>query len=274
MLLIKFSPTLTLQNCRPTLPCLLPLSLLVCTLPFAQAAQSAEICSLQASVAVQIWVGLKVPKGKSDIFQATQVLRVLLQRSRAFCQAGRKEPVFSQKSAWKLVSDRLIYHTPESFNKLRMPILLVEDLRLYLQFAIFLQAATWSNSFGISVPPFSLQLLSRCDPEVFCVHAVRNKTSQEGVLPGCCAPPKASCSKPKAILPTLCFTATVRGRTFDLICNHLCKCYSAFSAPQTNPTSFLTPTYLTLTGTFSSGLKQVWKSPPAKASRLASLAAW
>lgn len=107
---------------------------------------------------------LKVPKGNSATFQAAQVLRVLLQCSGAFCQAGKKEPMFSQKPAWNLVSERLIYHTLETFNKLKVPNLL--GPRVYLQFAIFLQAATWSNSFETSVTPFTLQL-SLHDPEVF-----------------------------------------------------------------------------------------------------------
>lgn len=110
---------------------------------------------------------LKVPKGNSDTFQAAQVLRVLLQCSGAFCQAGKKEPMFSQKPAWNLVSDRVIHHTPETSNKLRVPNPLVEGPRVYSQFAILLQAATWGNSSETSVTPLTLQLLSLHDPEVF-----------------------------------------------------------------------------------------------------------
>lgn len=92
--------------------------------------------------AVPIRTGLKLPRAKSDVFQAAQVLRFLLQRSGAFCQAGRQEPTFSQESASNLVSDRLIHHTPETFHKPGVPNLLVEGPRAYLQFAVFLQDAT------------------------------------------------------------------------------------------------------------------------------------
>lgn len=122
---------------------------------------------LKGLVAAQMWTGLKVPKGNSDIFWQAQVLSVLLRCSGAFCQTGRKEPMFSHKSACKLVPVRLIYHTPEIFNKLRVPNLLVEGPRIYLQFAIFLQALTWRNSFVISVILLSLQLLSLHDPDLF-----------------------------------------------------------------------------------------------------------
>lgn len=122
---------------------------------------------LKGLVAVQMWTELKVPKGKSNIFWQAQILSILLQCSGAFYQTGRKEPMFSHKSACNLVPDRLIYHTPETFNKLRVPNVLVEGPRIYLQSAIFLQAATWRNSFETSVILLSFQLLSTHDPDFF-----------------------------------------------------------------------------------------------------------
>lgn len=122
---------------------------------------------LKGLVAAQMWTGLNVPKGKSDIFWQAQVLSILLQCFGAFCQTGRKESVFGHKSACNLVPDRIINHTPETFNKLRVPNLLAEGSRIYLQFAIFLQAATWRNSSGTSVILHSLQLLSLPDPDLF-----------------------------------------------------------------------------------------------------------
>lgn len=154
----------TLWICGTTLTQLLPLNFRFakCFLP-----RQHYLWRLKGLVAAQMWSGLKVPKGKSDIFWQAQVLSVLLQCSGAFCQTGRKESMFSHKSACNLVPDRLIYLTPETFNKLRVPNLLVEGPRIYLQFAIFLQALTWRNSFGTSVILLSLQLLSLHDPNPF-----------------------------------------------------------------------------------------------------------
>lgn len=75
-------------------------------------------------------------------------------------------------------------------------------------------------------------MIQRC----FNAYTARRSNSQEGVCPGCCAPPKTT------------FVGS----------------YGTFPAPQTHHISFLERIYLALTGTFSSALNLVWKSLPSK----------